>query len=388
MKKRLLNLCGLFCASLMVCSSLKAQTGLHFDSTDDYVQTDYAGVLGDKARTVEAWVKTDSNGNEQIIATWGSDAASGQRFTFRLNPSGSDDVIRIEIKGGGFNGSVNVNDGAWHHVAVTYDPTLSANKYKLYVDGVLDTESDISTTLNTTVNTDLIIGRRINPSFGGFFSGTIDELRVWDVARTQTEIQNAMNSEICNIPTSLKVYFKFEDGVPAADNSALTSISDSSGNNYVGVLNDFTLTATTSNFVTGATISSSLDTTISLTNSDSTLSVAVAGVTYQWLDCNNGNSPIANETNQDFTPTSSGSYAVEVTANGCTVISNCFDFVLPCAATVVTNYPFVETFEDDSNTLSCWTQIYEVGTADWTLAEGLTQEILPPHITEVKTFYM
>lgn len=45
--------------------------------------------------------------------------------------------------------------------------------------------------------------------------------------------------------------------------------------------------------------------------------------TYQWLDCNNGNAPISGETGQSFTATTNGSYAVEVTYNGCTVTSSC-----------------------------------------------------------------
>ena len=47
---------------------------------------------------------------------------------------------------------------------------------------------------------------------------------------------------------------------------------------------------------------------------------------YQWLDCSNGNAPISNETSQAFTPALKGSYAVEVTVNGCRDTSACVDF--------------------------------------------------------------
>lgn len=47
------------------------------------------------------------------------------------------------------------------------------------------------------------------------------------------------------------------------------------------------------------------------------------GASYQWLDCNNGNSPIAGETNQSFVTTENGSYAVEISLNGCSVVSDC-----------------------------------------------------------------
>ena len=50
---------------------------------------------------------------------------------------------------------------------------------------------------------------------------------------------------------------------------------------------------------------------------------AVGAYTYQWLDCNNGNMPIDGATNQSYTPTENGSYAVEINAGICAVISDC-----------------------------------------------------------------
>lgn len=47
------------------------------------------------------------------------------------------------------------------------------------------------------------------------------------------------------------------------------------------------------------------------------------GATYQWLDCNNGNAPISGETNQSFTPTTNGDYAVVISAGGCSDTSAC-----------------------------------------------------------------
>jgi hypothetical protein len=66
----------------------------------------------------------------------------------------------------------------------------------------------------------------------------------------------------------------------------------------------------------------------SVTASGSMLMANATAATYQWVDCNNGNAPIAGETNSTFTPTANGSYAVEVTENSCTMLSSCYSFVL------------------------------------------------------------
>lgn len=54
-----------------------------------------------------------------------------------------------------------------------------------------------------------------------------------------------------------------------------------------------------------------------------TLSAGAMNAGYQWLDCNSGNSPIAGQTEQSFTPQITGSYAVEVVQNGCSATSEC-----------------------------------------------------------------
>ncbi len=61
-----------------------------------------------------------------------------------------------------------------------------------------------------------------------------------------------------------------------------------------------------------------------VTRFGNTLTASAANATYQWVDCNNGNAPIAGETNKSFTPTQNGSYAVIVTQGNCGLLSTCF----------------------------------------------------------------
>jgi uncharacterized repeat protein (TIGR03803 family) len=69
------------------------------------------------------------------------------------------------------------------------------------------------------------------------------------------------------------------------------------------------------------TINSVSDLSTSLTGE--TITANNNNATYQWLDCDNGNAPIAGATGQSFTATSNGSYAVEITENGCVSNSIC-----------------------------------------------------------------
>jgi surface protein len=63
-------------------------------------------------------------------------------------------------------------------------------------------------------------------------------------------------------------------------------------------------------------------------NGDNTIS-ASTGVSYQWIDCNNGNAPIAGATAQTFTATQTGSYAVIVTdTDNCESTSACVSITI------------------------------------------------------------
>ena len=54
-----------------------------------------------------------------------------------------------------------------------------------------------------------------------------------------------------------------------------------------------------------------------------TITANNTNATYQWLDCDNNNNPIVNETSVSFTATVNGNYAVELTENGCVDTSVC-----------------------------------------------------------------
>jgi len=62
---------------------------------------------------------------------------------------------------------------------------------------------------------------------------------------------------------------------------------------------------------------------ITITNNSPTLIANAIGASYTWLDCNNNFSPITGATNQSFTASSNGNYAVSVTQNNCTDTSIC-----------------------------------------------------------------
>ena len=155
--------------------------------------------------TVEAYVKFTATANGSIIF-------SQQRCTSGVVHllAGSDGIPRFRIEDTGnigltLNGPV-INDGQWHHLAGVRD--VAADQLRFYVDGQLEAQqTDPTTAAITAATTENWIGQRFPCVSQDFFTGSIDELRVWNTARTTTEIQVKLNGQLIGSETGLVAYF-------------------------------------------------------------------------------------------------------------------------------------------------------------------------------------
>ncbi|WP_417480788.1 LamG-like jellyroll fold domain-containing protein [Maricaulis maris] len=100
--------------------------------------------------------------------------------------------------------NTSIESGVWHHIAIVRGPDSS--RLKIYVDGILDTTSGVGLAGAITFDT---LG-----SYGSdTLDGGLDEVRLWDVARSEEEIaSNAAGSLDLSsgIPTGLQRYYNFD----------------------------------------------------------------------------------------------------------------------------------------------------------------------------------
>lgn len=241
---------------ITITTTIHAQNALDFDGTNDYISvTGYKGITGTSARTIEAWIKVPTGATNHGIVCWGTNSST-QKWTFRIqNTNGSvDGNLRIECNGGYKTGSTDLRDDQWHHVAVVWqnDGTPNITDALLYVDGILET-TDVQQnwSVNTASVQDVRIGRR--HVSGGFFDGGIEEMRIWSEARTQSEIVANMNKELCSDP-NLELYMRFNQGTANGNNSQVDTAYDETPNQRDGVLHDFALSGSGSNWIGGVNL--------------------------------------------------------------------------------------------------------------------------------------
>jgi hypothetical protein len=223
-------------------------TALNFDGTNDYVVSSTAINLTNHF-TVEAKVNITTPKDWAGIITSKTESTSENSFQFCINDAGN---LKVEIIGASgttderkiYTGSTTLT-GAWHHVATTFDGT----NLKLFVDGVEETvtkeDDDEIITFNCTRN--IVIGAE--RSLGVYFEGTVDDARIWSVAKSEADMQNLLKAMVV-VDNQLVLAYNFNEGISNGDNTAITVISSLQlvGNN-TGNLNNFTLTGNTSNFV-------------------------------------------------------------------------------------------------------------------------------------------
>ncbi|MFN5879237.1 MAG: LamG-like jellyroll fold domain-containing protein, partial [Flavobacteriales bacterium] len=318
-KRQLLIIVSFICTISGVAQN---QNSLYFDGINDKVDLPAATHTGITTNgTLEAWIKTsfDNSGYRGIVV------CSGYYGLFLI-----DNKLSTFVWGGGAQGAttynnVSLNDGTWHHVALRFQIGVTDGT-QMYLDGqpvgpaitldVTPASNNFQMGCNTTVQ---------------FFNGQIDNVKIYSRALSASEINDSYNCLTVN-STGLKGSYNFNQGVAAANNSGITTLSDQSGNNNNGTLLNFALNGSTSNWVNGKSccfLSSNITGTTSYCQGQ-TMNLTASFVAnpgesitgYQWkkngVNLTNGgnisgatsaNLQIANLVSSDF-----ATYSVEVTS--------------------------------------------------------------------------
>ena len=183
---------------------------LTLDGSADYVNIDgYKGINADRtdpdnpvqrAFSVACWIKTTNVAGSLVC--WGSSdgtGVGGQYQNFRIDGG----TLRAEHGNGNYRGATIVNDGEWHHVALTVveGANLQPPQNQLYVDGQKDSKlasGNDQNIYNLTEDADVAIG--VRASHGDrLFNGMFDDVRIYDRVLDANEV-----SELAIRPKSYK----------------------------------------------------------------------------------------------------------------------------------------------------------------------------------------
>jgi hypothetical protein len=162
---------------------------LEFDGIDDYISTDFILNPEDGPFSACAWIKGGAPGQAIISQsdgvgtgeTWlGADMSGGKLMTGLVtNPLGRFEPTPLESE-------FVITDGQWHHIGFVWDGSYRF----LYTDGVEVAKDTMALTQALmSSNGGLYIGTSKDFDAASFFSGLIDDVRIYDRAMTPEEIE-------------------------------------------------------------------------------------------------------------------------------------------------------------------------------------------------------
>ena len=157
-----------------------------FDQTNDYINCgDTESYPADM--TLSVWVNalSFSNGNRGIVNTFDSGGIINEfgLYTTSSNSVGFRAYSNSVIVGG------TLLPNTWHHFTGVRD--TAAGVVKIYNDGLLISQTPITTTAPVSAVKDFVVGR-----YGGrfYFGGLMDDIRFYERAITQAEITRLATS--------------------------------------------------------------------------------------------------------------------------------------------------------------------------------------------------
>ncbi|MGZ3930404.1 MAG: LamG-like jellyroll fold domain-containing protein, partial [Bacteroidia bacterium] len=144
---------------------------------------------------------------------WGNWGSVSQTNALRLN--GATSVVNYWWNNDLTITCPNLADGFWHHIAATFDGTIRA----IYVDGV-KMGQDLPSGHNVPFSNNMRIGSTNNSEY---FSGPIDDVRIWTIARTSDDIAGNMNNCLSGSEAGLVALYNMNNGPGSSTVSDLTS---------------------------------------------------------------------------------------------------------------------------------------------------------------------
>lgn len=254
MKKKLISL--LIIKLLILLSILLncyvCHAGIDFDGVDDYIDTSYTDAYTTSDNfTISFWLNTTQSLGSSRVDILGIVQEEGAYdpqliITNRSNDNGKITIRIYDINGAGTGfvaGTTTINDGSWHYIVLLRNVT--DDKYRLYIDGGSD-ELNLTDPLTGTIdfsNTAIYLGALNNRGTAAVFSDvTLNEVAIWNIALSATDIEILYKSKIKGMPLQIKPdnlvgYWPLGDICDGCDLAGATFV-DRSGNGNTGTGSD------------------------------------------------------------------------------------------------------------------------------------------------------
>ena len=241
----------------------QTNTALDFDGVNDQVRIPYSSEFDFGSEfSFEALIFPTKTNYSRIVSNYSGGGLGNGEFVFDTFSSfpANGRGLRLSIIIDGVIYTASASNililNKWQHVAGIYN----SGTISVFVNGVQVAVASSGSSISKpdSINGISIGEDWIQGSAAEFFKGKIDEVRIWNFALSQSDIQDRMTTPLNGDESGLIAYYNFEEGIPNGNNSAtggdISQVLDQAGSNN-GSVNNFTRNGTSSNWVNGKTFS-------------------------------------------------------------------------------------------------------------------------------------
>jgi manganese-dependent ADP-ribose/CDP-alcohol diphosphatase len=224
---------------IFACSALQplqiyssGQSSINFSGSDAYISVENSPEIDLSSFTLECWFMRKDTGESVItgddsinaipLIARGIEEEPGvpaMNYFLGIRREGSILVAGFEESASGTSPSRNhhvtgyteIQMNIWYHAAVTYDGSY----IRLYLNGMQESALEINEPAATgnTFNLGIAAVQDGSDAPAGSFNGCLDEIRIWNYARSRKEINDRINRELSAAENGLVLCFGLNEGV-------------------------------------------------------------------------------------------------------------------------------------------------------------------------------
>ncbi len=197
--------------------------GVHFDGKNDWVELDEFNVP--ETFTIEMWVNPEASRDKQSFVA--KHTVDGDNIFVMGYYNGG---LEVNLRGQVFQAGTKPTN-LYHLAVVVEKRTLSQSFVTVYQDGEVKWDEELVSVLGTDISgRPWVLGQEWDTDTASdFYDGAIAEVRFWDHARTQEQINSLMDDRLNGDEDGLITY------LPLTEQSGTTA-TDLTGNGHDGTL--------------------------------------------------------------------------------------------------------------------------------------------------------
>lgn len=242
-------------AAFLFLTSNGQSNALDFDGSNDLATANAQSYIAGSAISMTLWVNPTKNGGPYGFAGFRNNS-SADFYLLQLNNTTLEARFRNSFGTNYDVVSTSLSMNSWQQFVMTYDGT----RLRLYKNGSIVDSVNASGSIANGSGTFYLGGLPWSTSYFRL-DGRLDDVSLWNKTLSPAEVACIYDYGIDTSDAGLQIYYPFDQGKAGQNNSGINTLTDIMGNQNAS-MSSFSLSGSSSNWVSGVNVHTYVNTTI------------------------------------------------------------------------------------------------------------------------------